>query len=145
MLIKNAEYNSLWQTIGELKSKEPKTIPLPMRLRSSIKEAFRPSLPGQARLSLEPTYEFPPDPTPPPIIQTEEKIETQPVINTVANHLSGDHHQDNLSMAAIEDHQKRHTFAPSLHQAEQNYRELRRLVNKMNGSILKEQKTKRIS
>ncbi len=45
-------------------------------------------------------------------------------------------------MIAIEDHQKRHTFAPSLQQAQQNYRELRRLLKKMNGPIPKEQKTR---
>jgi hypothetical protein len=45
-------------------------------------------------------------------------------------------------MTVIEDHQKRHTFAPSLYQAQQNYRELRRLLKKINGPIPKEQKTR---
>ena len=145
MLLKNGEYNSLWQLVGTLKPKEPKTIPLPLHPRPSSKEAtphlstlvepIQPTTPNEILPS--PTIDrIPSEPT-----INESKLE----IKDVPNLISGDHHPDDFSMAMIEDHQKRHTFAPSLHQAEQNYRELRRLLKKINKPKLNEPKTQKRS
>lgn len=127
MVIKNGEYNSLWQLVGELKSKEPKTISLPIRKRPSIKElAQTPIIPTES-LYMKIANESTP-------LNTTDQIrsqETKPIINNTQTSLSGDYHYDNLTMVEIEDHQKRHTFAPSLYQAQQNYRELRRLLKKI--------------
>jgi len=144
MLIKNGEYNSLWRLVGELKSKESKTISLPVRPRPSFEYSTHPLDTPIESLNEKITKDiFPLTPTDQnhsSKIKTEEQIETKlPIINT-QNSLSGDYHQDNLSMMMIEDHQKRHTFAPTLYQAQQNYRELRRLLKKINGPLSKEQK-----
>jgi len=145
MLVKNGEYNSLWQMVGDLKYKEPKTISLPIHQRQSMKDSTNsPILPFEY-LHSKNTDEIIPlnttDKIHSPEILTEEQIETKPIINNIQNNVSGDYHQDNSTMAKIEDHQKRHTFAPNLYQAQQNYRELRRLLKQMNEPISKEQKT----
>lgn len=134
MLIKNGEYNSLWQLVGDLKIKESKIIPLPPRPRQSIPDSITPI---KALSSKTPEENIPS-----PEIKLPEPQET---LQSLINNLSGDYHQENLTMAAIEDHQKRHTFAPNLQQAQENYRELRRLLKKFNGPILKENKIKKIS
>ena len=136
MIIKNGEYNSLWQLVGDLKSKEPKLISLPPRPRQSIPDRIIPIEAVHPKTTDEiiPIINY-------PKIKTLETIET--VVNDLQTSVSGDYHQDNLIMAAIEDHQKRHTFAPSLQQAEQNYRELRRLLRKMNGPISQVHKTRK--
>lgn len=150
MLLKNGEYNSLWQLIGTLKPKEPKTIPLPLHPRPSSKEGT-PHVP----ISPEPPQSKTLDVIPPssvidripsePKLKFEEKLESKPEINNVPNLVSGDHQLDDSSMAMIENHQKRHAFAPSLYEAEQNYRELRRLLKKINKPKLNEQKTQKRS
>jgi hypothetical protein len=145
MLVKSGEYNSLWQVVGDLKSKEPKTISLPIHQRQSIKDSTHSPIIPVEHLQSKTTDEFTSlntiDQIHSPEILTEEQIETKPIINNIENYVSGDYHQDNSTMAKIEDHQKRHTFAPNLHQAQQNYRELRRLLKKMDEPIPKEQKT----
>ncbi|UJR33276.1 hypothetical protein I4U23_020731 [Adineta vaga] len=137
MVIKNGDYNSQWQLVGELKAKETKTISFPARQRQSIKDSI---------------------PTPNTITQssqiktTTESISVTPIIELHSpetkvtiekSHRSAptDNHRYDSVMVQIEDHQKRYTFAPSLHQAEQNYRELRRLLKKMNEPISKITKT----
>lgn len=97
MLIKNGEYNSLWQLVGDLKVNEPKTISLPGTQQKSTKTKTQDNLPLE-----------------------------------IASDNHGDDDDDESIMAEIENHQKRHIFAPTLYQAEQNYRELRRLLRKMN-------------
>jgi hypothetical protein len=142
MIVKDGEYNSLWQLVGQLKSKEPKTILLPVHPRQSMQDSTHTPIIPDELLDMKTTNETPPltpiDHFRSPKIQTEEQREITP---SISNLQSSDYHQDNLSMAVIEDHQKRHTFAPSLYQAQQNYRELRRLLKKMNGPISKGQKT----
>jgi hypothetical protein len=143
MLVKNGEYNSLWQVVGNLKFKEPKTISLPVHQRQSTQSPIIPIEPSHPKTTNEIIPLNTIDQIHSPNIKTEEQIETKPIINNIENFLSGDYHQDNLiTMTVIEDHQKRHTFAPSLYQAQQNYRELRRLLKKINGPIPKEQKTR---
>jgi hypothetical protein len=143
MVVKNGEYNSLWQLVGDLKSKEAKIISLPIRQRQSIQTPIIPAKSVYLKMD---------DASNP--LNTIDQIraqETKPIINNIQQSLSGDYHHTNLTMVEIEDHQKRHTFAPSLYQAQQNYRELRRLLKKINRPISKENKkqstisTKRIS
>ncbi|CAF3611650.1 unnamed protein product [Adineta steineri] len=134
MFIKNGEYNSLWQLVGDLKSKEAKTISLPIHQQQTIKKT-----PQISNIPPEPVYFKTHDE--PSVLNTTNEIyssEIKPLINNIQKSVS----IDNLKMAEIEDHQKRHTFAPSLYQAQQNYRELRRLLKKMNGPIQKETKTR---
>jgi len=134
MVVKNGEYNSLWQLVGELKSKEAKIIPLPIRQRQSIKESIQtPIIPAKSvYLKMDDTSN---------LLNTIDKIQEHIETNNTQKSLSGDYHHTNLTMVEIEDHQKRHTFAPSLYQAQQNYRELRRLLKKINRPISKENKT----
>lgn len=145
MLIKDGECNSLWQVVGDLKSKEPKTITLPIHQRQSFKDSAPSPITSvktpQSIITNEITPLNPIEQINSPKLKAEEQIETKPIINHLPNFLSGDYHQADLTMAAIEDHQKRHTFAPSLYQAQQNYRELRRLLRKVNGPMSKEDKT----
>lgn len=140
MLLKDGEYNSLWQLVGALKVDEPKTIPLPLHPRSSNKSTTpHPATP------IEPVQPKTTNEIPPltirnflplvPKVKSEEKLESNVTVD--------DYHPDDYSMAMIEDHQKRHTFAPSLYQAQRNYRELRRLLRKMNGSMSNEQKSQK--
>ena len=132
MLIKNGEYNSLWRLVGELKSKESKTIPLPVRPRGSLDY----STPATEAPQETPPTNIIKDITP---VQNHSPETKSPVVD-IQNSLEGDQ-QDNLSMMTIEDHQKRHRFASSLYEAQQNYRELRRLLKKINGPLSKEQQT----
>ena len=140
MLLKDGEYNSLWQLVGMLKIEEPKTISLPLHPRSSNKSATPyPTTPIEL-VQPKTTNEIPPLPIRNslplvPKVKSEEKVEPNVIVD--------DYHPDDYSMAMIENHQKRHTFAPSLHQAQQNYRELRRLLRKVNGSMANEQKTQK--
>ncbi|CAF0962118.1 unnamed protein product [Adineta steineri] len=134
MFIKNGEYNSLWQLVGDLKSKEAKIISLPIHQQPTIKKT-----PQISNILPEPVYSKTHDE--PSLLNTTNEIyssKIKPLINNIQKSVS----IDNLKMAEIEDHQKRHTFAPSLYQAQQNYRELRRLLKKMNGPIQKETKTR---
>jgi hypothetical protein len=136
MIIKNGDYNSLWQLVGDLKSKEPKIISLPPRQRQSMRDSIVP---------VEAVHLKTTDESNSPKIKTPEHTDTtESLITNLPNSLSGDYYQDNLTMAAIEDHQKRHTFAPNLQQAQQNYRELRRLLKKMNDPVSKENRTQKI-
>ncbi len=143
MLIKNGEYNSLWRLVGELKSKESKTIPLPVRPRASLDSSPSPTETFQETSSTKIIKDITPSIT----TTTEQnhspeiKIETKSPVVDIQNSLEDDHHQDNSSMMMIEDHQKRHRFASSLYEAQQNYRELRRLLKKINGPLSKEQQT----
>lgn len=135
MLLKDGEYNSLWQLVGILKVEEPKTLSLPLHPRSSNKSATpHPTTPVEP-IQPKTTNEILPSSVRNsllviPKLKSEEKIEPEVIV-------------DDYSMAMIEDHQKRHTFAPSLYQAQQNYRELRRLLRKVNGSMSNEQKTQK--
>lgn len=142
MLIKNGEYNSLWRLVGDLKSKESKTISLPVRPRASLEYSTSPSDTPQEILPTKITKDILPsmttDQNHSPDIKVEEKLETKSPIINIQNSLE----RDDLSMMMmIEDHQKQHRFAPSLYEAQQNYRELRRLLKKINGPLSKEQKT----
>ncbi|CAF0798269.1 unnamed protein product [Rotaria sordida] len=142
MVIKNGEYNSLWQLVGDLKSKESKTISLPIQQQKSTKNQII----SVEDLHLKNVDEITPLYTIEQInsleTKTQQHIETKPIINNIQTSLLSDYHHDNLILTEIEDHQKRHIFASSLYQAQQNYRELRRLLRKMNGSIQKEKKTR---
>ena len=144
--MKNGDYNSLWQAVGDLKSNEPKTITFPIQQRKSIEDTTDSSFIPTRLLHSESKKEeillntIHQDDI--PEITSEEIIETKPIIiNPIENNFSNDYHQNNLMMTNIEDHQKRHTYAPSLQKAQENYRELRRLLRKMNSSVLDEQKT----
>ncbi|CAF3422411.1 unnamed protein product [Rotaria sp. Silwood1] len=146
MLVKNGEYNSLWQQVGDLKLKESKTISLPVQQQKSIKESTNNPIISVEDLRLKDDDDITPLYTIDQINSTETKtqqhIETKPLKNNLQASLLNDYGHDNLIMTEIEDHQKRHIFAPSLYQAQQNYRELRRLLRKMNGPIPKEKKTR---
>jgi hypothetical protein len=137
MLVKNGEYNSLWQLVGDLKSKETRTISLPSRHQQSNRDSIPTTIIPMAPLYSKTTDQIVPFET-----NISEHIETKPVLYSTQHTSSGDYRQDHLTMAEIEDHQKRHTFAPNLFQAQQNYRELRRLLKKMNGPISNEKKTR---
>ena len=148
MLVKNGEYSSFWQLVGDLKSKETKLIALPPRARQSIKEShqhashsnehLRSRIPLQMNSTINKEHYHPPerfDQTVPMHTKSPIAAEAQVWMSSREPTPAGDHRRDNLSMSAIEEHQKRHTFAPNLLQAQQNYRELRRLLKKMNAPV----------
>ncbi|CAF3414290.1 unnamed protein product [Rotaria socialis] len=144
MLVKNGEYNSLWQLVGDLKIKESKTIPLPAQQKKSIQESNKSQIISVQDLYLQDTNEITPlykidqfNSLKSKLHKHKEKIST---LNDIENSLSSDIRYDDLTMTEIEEHQKRHIFAPTLHEAEENYRELRRLLRKMNTPISKAKK-----
>ena len=129
MLLKNGEYNSLWQSVGDLKSKESKTISLSVQQRRFSKESTQNHVDDLHFKKPEKITS---------LNMIDHIPERKSIITNTQNSLNeNDNHYNSLIMTEIEDHQKRHTFAPSLHQAEQNYRELRRLLRKLNRSIKK--------
>lgn len=149
MLVKDGEYNSLWQLVGDLKSRETKLIALPPRPRQSIKETthqypsptaepLRSHVPQQMTTATHKEQYHPPaylDQTVSTHTKSSMASETRAWMSANDPTPTGDHRRDGSSMSAIEEHQKRHTFAPNLLQAQQNYRELRRLLRKMNGPV----------
>jgi len=146
MLLKNGGYNSLWQLVGDLKLKEAKMISLSLNPQSSSKDTTPHAIIPVEPFRTKTTTENPPSNTIDPILAPPKtKVEPKAEINDKSAMLSGDNHPDDFSMIMIEDHQKRHTFASSLYEAEQNYRELRRLLKKNNGSISNEHKTQKQS
>jgi hypothetical protein len=45
MLIKDGEYHSQWQTVGDLKAQEPKVISLPACKKSTIRKSLNVTIP----------------------------------------------------------------------------------------------------
>ncbi|CAF1622097.1 unnamed protein product [Rotaria magnacalcarata] len=144
MLVKNGEYNSLWQLVGDLKIKEPKTIPLPAQQKKSIQESNKSQIISVQDLYPHDTDEIAPLYSIDQLNSLKSKLhkhkEKKSTLNDVENSLSSDIRYDDLTMTEIEEHQKRHIFAPTLHEAEENYRELRRLLRKINTPISKAKK-----
>jgi len=85
MLVKNGQYNSLWQIVGDLKFKEPKNISLPIHPRQSIKDSTQSPIIPVEPLHLKPTNDINPlntiDQIHSPTIKSEEQFETKPRIN----------------------------------------------------------------
>ena len=136
MLIKNGKYNSQWQLVGNLKMKETKIISCPAHQRQSLKDPIPMSdMPTETSPIKTATESVPFNPT-----NQTRSSETKLAIEKTYKSASTTGYRNDAVMVQIEEHQKRHTFAPSLQQAEQNYRELRRLLKKMNGSISNETK-----
>jgi hypothetical protein len=138
LLLKNHEYNSHWQLVGTIKAKETKLVTLPARPRQSIRETARTPL-----VPIKTVYEktVVESTTLNPVTETRSS-ETKLTILKTERIIANDDAHDDVVMAEIEEHQKRHTFAPSLQQAEQNYRELRRLLKKMNATRSNDSKTR---
>lgn len=163
MLVKDGEFNSLWQLVGDLKSKEAKLIHLPDRGRQSFKSEH-PTIPSSTgrlsyptvpvhkdeliRMNIESQLAATATPDISPMLKTEQSspvienktpIKIEPIFETKSSP-AGDSRANHLTIADIEDHQKRHTFASTLSEAERNYRELRRLLRKMNEPNVRERK-----
>lgn len=144
MLVKNGEYNSLWQTVGDLKLKDSKIISLPIQHGQSNKESSQNQVVPVDDSHLNNIEQSIPlntnvDKVDVADIKTEENSKTKPLVHDSQSPvLNADYYQDNSIMAEIENHQKRHIFAPTLYQAQQNYRELRRLLRRMNAPLSKE-------
>ena len=146
MVIKNGAYNSLWQLIGDIKPNETKVIPLPAHQGQSVRDSSpaKPMIEADASKQYKGLHAIEQS-TP---VQTkahdhrEAHILSNPTMRTPS---SGDQRRDQITMAEIEDHQRRHTYANSLVQAQQNYRELRRLLIKMNGRTAGGKKPRQMS
>ncbi|CAF4433333.1 unnamed protein product, partial [Adineta steineri] len=84
MFIKNGEYNSLWQLVGDLKSKEAKTISLPIHQQQTIKKT-----PQISNIPPEPVYFKTHDE--PSVLNTTNEIyssEIKPLINNIQKSVS---------------------------------------------------------
>ena len=149
MLVKNGAYSSLWQLVGDIKPNETKIISLPVHQGHSTKESSsvpRPHSPSPSEpmISVDAPKQHVEQVT---SVHTKAHghQETQALSNPTTRAPSGDHRRAQITMAEIEDHQRRHTYANSLVQAQQNYRELRRLLIKMNGRAAGEKKPRQMT
>lgn len=127
MMIKDGEFNSLWQTVGDLKPNEPKVLSVSNGMRQSIKEITHLNLlrmDETSRVTTNPQRELQPV-----LVETVKPVQ---LIKTPSA-TKDDEKNQRFTMDDIIEHQRRHTYAANLAEAQQNYRELRRLLRKVNG------------
>lgn len=133
-MVKNNEFNSLWQIVGDLNMHQSKLISFRFRQIHPLKDDNQnPIVEAEDVLRTNILSQVA---TP---LNTREEIEViknvRKSLEVVVEEESKQQDKTYLTIQDIQEHQKRHTFAANLAEAERNYRELRRLLKQVNRPI----------